>query len=106
MKTKHLLTTLVLGIFCLSLTTVSCSQGGSSKKTNEAEVTFVVNIDCAGCKKTLETKLPLVTGVKEVKVDLEKTEVWVLFYKDKTDKAKLIEAIQEIGYIATEKAKS
>ena len=102
MKTKHFFLTLLLGIFCMSLSTVSCAQNGTSKKSNEAEVTFSVNIDCPNCQKKVEAKLPFEKGVKDMKVDLEKHEVWVLYQTDKTDKEKLIAAIKKIGYEATE----
>ncbi|MCL1973872.1 MAG: heavy-metal-associated domain-containing protein [Bacteroidetes bacterium] len=102
MKTKHFLLTLLLGVFCLSLSTVSYAQTGTPKKANEAEVTFSVNIDCPNCQKKVEAKLPFEKGVKDMKVNLEKHEVWVLYQTDKTDKEKLIEAIKKIGYVAEE----
>ena len=102
MKTKYLVTTVLLSIFCLSISIVSCTQSGSSTKEAEAEVIFSVNLGCAGCQKTVETELPLVKGVKEVKVTLETKEVWVLYQANKTNKAKLVKAIKRIGYQATE----
>ena len=102
MKTKHLLMTMLLGIFCLSLTT-SCAQGTTQKKANEAEVTFVTNLDCPNCQKKVEAKLPFEKGVKDMKVNLEKKEIWILYQTDKTDKKKLAEAIEKIGYEAKEK---
>ena len=102
MKTKHLLLTLLLGFFCLSLTT-ACAQGTAQKKANEAEVTFVTNLDCPNCQKKVEAKLPFEKGVKDMKVNLEKQEIWILYQTDKTDKKKLAEAIEKIGYEAKEK---
>ena len=100
MKTRF--TTLLLGIFCLSLFATSCAQGGSSKKSKDAEVTFSVDMGCASCQKKIEAGLPAENGVKDIKVNLEKKEVWVLYETGKTDKAKLIEAIAQLGYTATE----
>jgi len=103
MKTKHFLITLLLGIFCLSLSTVSFAQSGAPKKANEAEVTFTTNMDCHNCQKKIESKLPFEKGVKDLKVNLEKNEIWILYQTDKTDKKKLAEAIEKIGYEAKEK---
>lgn len=102
---KKILTTLLLGVFCLSLSTASYAQTGTPKKANEAEVTFSVNIDCPNCQKKVESKLPFEKGVKDMKVNLEKHEVWILYQTDKTDKDKLIAAIKKIGYEAKEKEK-
>jgi len=101
MKPKHIFTTLLLGIFCLSLSTQSFAQTGTLKK-GESEVTFSINIDCANCQKKVESKLPFEKGVKDMKVSLEKHEVWILYQTDKTDKEKLIAAIKKIGYEAKE----
>ena len=101
MKTKHLFLSLLFGIFCLSLSTQSFAQTGTLKK-GEAEVTFSVNIDCPNCQKKVESKLPFEKGVKDMKVSLEKHEVWILYQTDKTDKEKLIAAIKKIGYEAKE----
>ena len=74
----------------------------AKEKLPQAEVTFNVNISCAGCQKTIENNLPNVAGVKELKVNLEEKEVWILYETGTTDKAKLAEAIVGLGYSATE----
>ena len=102
MKTKNFLTMLFLSVFCLSLTTVSYAQSGTPKKANEAEVTFSTNLDCPNCQKKVESKLPFEKGVKDMKVNLEKQEIWILYQTDKTDKTKLAEAINKLGYEAKE----
>ena len=93
---------MLLGIFCLSLFTVSCGQGGSSKQVAEAEVTFSVNLSCGGCQSKVENNLPLTEGVKEMKVTLGTKEVWVLYDTKKTDKEKLANAIVQMGFTAEE----
>ena len=102
MKTKIFMT-LLLGIFCLSFSTVSFAQTGAPKKANEAEVTFITNLDCPNCQKKIEAKLPFEKGVKDLKVSLEKKEIWILYQTDKTDKKKLMEAIEKLGLEAKEK---
>ncbi|MCL2502361.1 MAG: cation transporter [Bacteroidales bacterium] len=98
MKAKHLFVTLMLGIFCLSLTT-SCVQG-RAKTPKEAEITFVAKMSCGSCQRKIEAILSEAVGVKEFKTDLPSKEVWVLYETDKTDVATLIEVI---GYAAVEK---
>ena len=97
MKAKHLFFALLLGIFCLSLT--SCAQNSAK----EAEVTFIVNMSCISCQREIERNLPDDKGVKNVKANLETKEVWILYQPNKTSKTKLIKAIQKLGYEATEK---
>lgn len=103
MKAKRLFTTLVIGIFCLSLSSVSYAQSGTPKKANEAEVTFISSMSCHNCQAKIESKLPFEKGVKDLKIDLEKNEIWILYQTDKTDKNKLAEAIVKLGYEAKEK---
>ena len=103
MKAKHLFTTLLLSFFFLSLTAVSYAQSGTPKKANEAEVTFISDLDCPNCQKKVEAKLPFEKGVKDLKVDLEKTEIWILYQTDKTDVDKLIAAIAKLGHTAVVK---
>ncbi|MDR2585772.1 MAG: heavy-metal-associated domain-containing protein [Prevotellaceae bacterium] len=102
MKTRNLITFLIFSTFCLSLSAPLYAQTGTPKKANEAEVTFSVNIDCLNCQKKIESKLPFEKGVKDLKINLEKHEIWILYQIDKTSKEKLIEAIKKIGYEAKE----
>ena len=102
MKAKHLFITLMLGIFCLTLSTATYAQSGTPKKANEAEVTFVTDLHCANCQKKIEAKLPFEKGVKNIKVDVDTKEVWILYQTNKTDKEKLAAAINKIGYEAKE----
>jgi len=102
MKTKYFFITLLLGIFCLSLSIQSSAQNVTLKK-GEAEVTFIVNMTCHNCQQKIESKMPFEKGVKDMKVNLEEKEVWFLYLTDKTDKKKLIDAFKKIGYEAIEK---
>ena len=99
MKTKHLISALMLGFFCLSLSTFSYAQSNGTRNVKETQITFITTMDCGGCQKTIETKLKDASGVLEFKTDLPTKEVWVKYDSDKTNKAKLIETI---GYNAKE----
>ena len=93
MKTKQILTVLMLSIFCLSFSTASYAH------TEKA--TFVTKMSCGGCKATIEKKLAATTGILEYKTDLATKEVWVHYDPHTISKAKVIEAI---GYSAVDKS--
>ena len=69
-------------------------------KKNEAEVTYLVSIDCPHCVAKLEAKLPFEKGVKDLKVSLETTTIWFKYDVRKTDVEKLKTAIEKLGYEA------
>ena len=54
----------------------------------------------------LLVKLPYEKGVKDVKGDLEKKEITLLFRDDKNSVALLQKAIEDLGYTAKEKTAS
>jgi copper chaperone CopZ len=78
-------------------------QAPTKMKKNEAEVTFIVNMNCHNCKLKIENTLPHEKGVLDLKVTLDTKEVWIKFNTTKTDKEKLVKAIEKLGYTATEK---
>ena len=90
-------------ILCALFLTAGLAGAQTQTKKNEAEVTFVVNMHCDHCKKKIENALPHEKGVIDMKVSLEKKEVWLKFRTDKTTKATLQKAIEKTGYTATEK---
>jgi copper chaperone CopZ len=63
-------------------------------------VVFDVNLNCHSCEKLMMTNLPYEKGVKDVKVDLEKKEITILFRDDKNNIKSLQEAIEKLGYKA------
>jgi len=94
-KTMNIILTAVL-----SLAMVSGIHAQS--KNNEVEVTFSVSVDCDGCKKKIMNSIPHKKGVKDMKVDLVKKEVWIKFDSEKTDKATLQKAIEKLHFTVTE----
>jgi len=95
MKTMKLILTAVLALAMV---------GGihAQSKNNEAEVTFSVSLHCEACKKKVTNSIPHEKGVKDLKADLAKSEVWVKFDSKKTDKEKLQKAIEKLGFTVTE----
>ncbi|MCL2097348.1 MAG: cation transporter [Bacteroidales bacterium] len=79
-----------------------CGKVYAQNKNNEVEVTFTVNLHCEQCKKKVMNSLPHEKGVKDMKADVAKQEVWIKFDSKKTDKEKLQKAIEKLGFTATE----
>jgi len=75
----------------------------SLKKTTE--VTFLVGMHCQGCKDRIEKEIPFEKGVKDLKVDLEKKEVTVVYNPQKTTETKLRNAFIDLGYTCEKKKK-
>lgn len=96
---KKFLTIIAAVLVC---TTVAFASPKDKKKANVAEVTFVTTIDCKNCVKKVEANLPYEKGVVDFKVKLEDQTVWIKYNADKTDVAKLAEAIKKLGYDAVE----
>jgi len=99
MKTIQLISILVFSIL-LFMSETAIAQNKKDKK--DVEVLFSVPIDCPNCQKKLEAKLPYEKGVKDLKIDLEKHTIWLLFSPDKTNKEKLAKALDKLGYPAKE----
>jgi len=74
----------------------------AQNKSKEVEVTFNVSLHCEQCKKKVMNNIPYEKGVKDMKADLAKKEVWIKFDSQKTDKEKLQKAIEKLGYTVTE----
>ena len=79
------------------------AQTEKKKQANNAEVTFVSNIDCAGCAKKIEGNIPYEKGVKDLKVNLDNQTIYIKYDPTRTDKEKLAAAIVKLGYTAEEK---
>ena len=99
MKTK--LYSLIV-LFILSVSVTAQVKNDANKKKTE-EVTFIVNMHCSGCKEKIEKYIPMERGVEDIKVDLEKKEVTVIYKPAKTTVEKLKKSIEELGYRCEEK---
>jgi len=94
MKSK--LTSLVFMLIISTILSAQTPVNGNKKKTEE--VTFSVNMHCQGCKDRIESAIPMERGVKDIKVELDKKEVTVIYNPAKTTVEKLKKAIEELGY--------
>ncbi len=73
---------------------------------NKGEVVLETSMDCGNCAGKVTKQLSFTKGVKDVKADFVKDEVWVKFRSDKTDADKLIASLDEIGYKAKVKSET
>jgi len=94
--------TALIALLTLSITLNAQDKNDANKKKQE-EVTFIVGMHCAACKDRIEKFIPLEKGVKDLKVDLEKKEVTVIYKPNKTTLEKLKKAIEELGYSCKQK---
>jgi copper chaperone CopZ len=78
------------------------AQDKKQDKKGAVEITFSVNMHCDHCKKKIENNLPFEKGVTDLKVNLDKKQVYIKYDAKKTDKEKLQKAIEKLGYTATE----
>lgn len=56
------------------------------------------NIKCNNCKNRIEKNIPYEKGVKDLKVDVEKKTITIVFKTDKNSAQKLLEAVEKLGY--------
>lgn len=69
----------------------------------EKTVSVTINVEgmmCMHCVKHVEDALKGITGVKKVKVELEKNTAQVEYVPSKTNEAELVSAIEKAGYKA------
>ena len=79
---------------------VSAQEQKDSSKV--AQVVFSVNMTCHKCEQKIKENIPFEKGVKELTTDLNKKLVTITFRKDKTDKEKLKQAIEKLGFTCKE----
>lgn len=75
--------------------TMGLSAEAQSKK--DTTVIFKAEIDCPSCKAKLEKNLPFEKGVKDFKVDMEKSTVMVTYRTDKNEVNSLKAAIEKVS---------
>jgi periplasmic mercuric ion binding protein len=80
------------------------AQNAATTKENprKMEVTIKTTVECALCKKNLESKLGKFKGVRTVTADFAKKEVQVVYNSKKVTVEEIKKAIADIGYDADE----
>ena len=76
----------------------------AKKKT--VTVTYEVSMHCKKCVEKLNDNIAFMKGVEDLKVSLDEKTVTITYNPAKTDEAKLVKAIEKLGYTAKKKAPS
>ncbi len=92
------------------LTKVACGLCKDTEKSGDAEGTaqhadVVLNIrgmTCVGCEGKVKDTLSAVEGVSDVKVSHKDGKAQLHVEEGKVDKAALIEALKQVGFLASE----
>lgn len=82
--------------------TIPVSNTAEEETVNKNLKLSIGGMDCEGCATSIENLLRMRDLVKDAKVDYEEKAATIDFDETKTDKQKIIEAITEAGYEATE----
>ena len=99
MKTR--ITILMMALLMVVSVNAFAQKKGTKTSTID-EVTFVTNMHCKNCEKKCDANLPFEKGVKDYKSNLDSKTIYFKFDTRKTSREKLAEAIQKLGYTATE----
>lgn len=83
----------------MSITSVSYVNAQNTKKQKESEVKIKVFFHCANGKALIEKELIKEQGVTKVNADLDSKVVTISFDSKKTNKEKINNAIEKIGYV-------
>ncbi len=94
---SRILSLVSAGLLMLSLSALNSCASKTEAKVAEIKLP---TIQCASCVNTVSKTLEKVEGVEEVNVDLEKKLARVAYLPDRTDLAKLEQAVAKAGYDA------
>ena len=74
-----------------------CAAAGKPAQKKEVTTVFVTDIDCEHCVKKIMNNVPsLGKGIKDVKVDLPKKEVTVVYDGTKNDDANIVKGFASL----------
>jgi len=71
----------------------------------EAQIVFVVNMDCHACEQKVKKNIPYERGVRNLTTDLEKQLVSITYRTNRTDKERLKKSIEKLGFTCKEAPK-
>lgn len=84
---------------------LACPMVLAAKKKT-VTVTYEVSMHCKKCVEKLNDNIAFMKGVEDLKVSLDEKTVTITYNPAKTDEAKLVKAIEKLGYTAKKKAPS
>ena len=73
-----------------------------NENSRNAEVVFLVSMDCHSCEQKIIRHLPHERGVVDLSTDLNKRQVTIKYRANRTDTARLKSAIEKLGYTCEE----
>lgn len=82
---------------------LACPMVLAAKKKT-VTVTYEVSMHCKKCVEKLNDNIAFMKGVEDLKVSLDEKTVTITYNPAKTDEAKLVKAIEKLGYTAKKKA--
>jgi copper chaperone CopZ len=95
MKTKHLCS-FVIGLMLVA--SMANAQEKKEVKPKKEVVTFIVGMYCENCKAKIEKNISWEKGVKDLRVDLEKKTVTIIYNPKQTTEEVLQKAIEKLDY--------
>jgi len=87
-------------IVCLFIGTINISGQTKTTKSNE-KVVFNVSMTCENCQRKKKKNIAFESGVKDMKVNLKKKTVTIIYNSNQTTIDKLIESFAILGYEAS-----
>ena len=84
---------------------LACPMVLAAKKKT-VTVTYEVSMHCKKCVEKLNDNIAFMKGVEDLKISLDEKTVTITYNPAKTDEAKLVKAIEKLGYTAKKKAPS
>ena len=90
----------VMAIILVLPFSISAQDCCTSLKKNQSEAIIEVAMACNGCKTEIEKELGFQKGVIDVKGDLEKQTVRVVYKSKKNSAENLLAVVQKAGYQA------
>ena len=82
---------------------LACPMVLAAKKKT-VTVTYEVSMHCKKCVEKLNDNIAFMKGVEDLKISLDEKTVTITYNPAKTDEAKLVKAIEKLGYTAKKKA--
>lgn len=67
---------------------------------NTKELTLKSSVICEMCKETIEEGLAYTKGIKTVRVDVKKNEIYIKYREDQITELQIKKAINKLGYVA------
>lgn len=84
----------IILLFVLVLSALTIHAEDKQKRDT---VIYVVEIHCQGCVDKIQNNIAFEKGIKDMRIDKDKQEVWLVFDPKKTSDEKLRTALAKIG---------